>query len=160
MELLLLRHGDALIGGNNDASRPLSATGKEQSRIVARAMKQLKVHPRAVLSSPLLRAKQTGTIIAEALQVKNLEITDYLIPGSDTRRLIHKLNTLSAGSALLVGHEPHLHAFLSMLLADSDMLHMRFGNGTLACIDTKTPIHAGKGTLRWLMNVEQMDLLG
>jgi phosphohistidine phosphatase len=159
MQLLLLRHGDAVPGGYDDASRPLSAMGEDQSGIVARAMKHLELAPDIIFSSPLMRAKQMASIIGEGLAITDLRVTEYLVPGAEMPRLIDELNASGAGSVLLVGHEPHLHTLLSVLLTDSSSLHMHFGNGTLACIEVRTPIQSGTGTLEWLLRIEEMELM-
>jgi phosphohistidine phosphatase len=159
MQLLLLRHGDAVSIGYDDAMRPLSVMGEEQSNLVARAMMHLELSPDLVLSSPLLRARQMAAIIGKKLDSAKLEISEHLVPGAEMSRLIDQLNTSGAASVLLVGHEPHLHTLLSVLLTDSTALHMRFGNGTMACIDVVAPIQPGTGTLEWLMRIEEMELL-
>jgi phosphohistidine phosphatase len=159
MQLLLLRHGDAVSGGYDDANRPLSVMGEDQSRTVARAMKHLDLLPECIFSSPLLRAKQMAAIIAGSLGVAQQLVTEHLIPGAEMRLLFDQINASGAGTVLLVGHEPHLHTLLSILLTDSNSVHMHFGNGTLACLDIRTPIQAGAGVLEWLMRVEEMDLM-
>jgi phosphohistidine phosphatase len=159
MQLLLLRHGDAVSGSYDDANRALSVLGEDQSGIVARAMKHLDLAPDIIFSSPLVRAKQMASIIGGELGIADLRVTEYLVPGAEMPRLVEQLDSCGAGSALLVGHEPHLHTMLSVLLTDSSSLHMHFGNGTLACIDVPTPIHAGTGTLEWLLRIEEMDLM-
>jgi phosphohistidine phosphatase len=159
MQLLLLRHGDAVSGGYDDAARPLSVMGIDQSRTVARAMKHLDLLPDFIFSSPLLRAQQMAEIVAVDLGIAQHRLTEHLIPGAEMRLLFDQINASGAGSVLLVGHEPHLHALLSILLTDSDTVHMHFGNGTLACLDIRAPIQAGTGVLEWLMRVEEMELM-
>jgi phosphohistidine phosphatase len=133
--------------------------GEDQSRTVARAMKHFNLLPSFIFSSPLLRAKQMAAIIAGDLGIAKHRVTEYLIPGAEMRLLFDQINASGAGSVLLVGHEPHLHTLLSILLTDSNSVHMHFGNGTMACLDIRAPIQAGTGVLEWLMRVEELELM-
>ena len=160
MQILLVRHGDALIGGYDDASRPLSVMGVDQSRIVGNAIKTMDIHPEAILSSPLVRAKEMAAIIGEILQVTKIGATEFLVPGTDQRQLVAQINTLGIQSILLVGHEPHLHNFASYLTTESHDLQLHFGNGTLACIEVRMPVQAAAGTLTSFMTVEQLEMVG
>ena len=69
MELYLLRHGIAVERGTrgfeDDFSRPLTPKGRRQLRKTAGAVKKLGGKFDLILSSPLLRAKQTAEIAAE-----------------------------------------------------------------------------------------------
>lgn len=154
MLLYILRHGDAIEQGYEDAERPLSSVGKEQSLTVAKAMKELNVTPEAILSSTLERSKQSGKIIEKELGVKKFSMTQYLIPGSDHLELIKQLNELGLGQILLVGHEPHLSALVSLLVNGKTYSHIEIKKGSLALIETPAPIEKGKGVLKWLLNLD------
>jgi phosphohistidine phosphatase len=154
MIIYILRHGDAVEQGYEDADRPLSSLGKEQTLTVAKALKALNVTLDAVLTSTLERAKQTGKIIEKELDIKKFSMTQYLIPGSDHLELIKQLNELSLDHLLLVGHEPHLSALLSLLVNGKTYAHIEIKKGSLALVEIPVPIEKGKGILRWLMNLE------
>ena len=159
MQILLVRHGDAVLDSASDATRPLSVLGEDQSRIVGKAMMRLDLHPDIILCSPLLRARQMAAIIGEILTTSRIAASEYLVPGTDHRQLIDQLNSFGLQTALLVGHEPHLHNFLSLLTTDNQDLEVHFGNGTLACADVRMPIHSGAGVLRFLMTVEHLGMM-
>ena len=124
MFLYILRHGEAIEQGYEDAERPLSSLGKEQALIASKAIKALGVGLDAVLSSTIERAKQTAKMIEKELGVKTFSMTQYLIPGSDHLELIKQLNELKYNHLLLVGHEPHLSAFISLLVNGKTYSHI------------------------------------
>ena len=71
MELYLIRHADAAPVGQNgvldDALRPLTPKGQEQSKAVGHGLVRRGVRVPMVVASPLLRARQTAEGIAQAL---------------------------------------------------------------------------------------------
>ncbi|MCS6994648.1 MAG: histidine phosphatase family protein [Anaerolineales bacterium] len=79
--ITLLRHGESVGNAENrlqgHADFPLSETGREQARKLAARWKVEGVNFDCVITSPLLRARETAQIIAEALGIPNFE-TDSL----------------------------------------------------------------------------------
>ena len=65
MQLYLVRHADAT-PGNPDELRDLSDAGHEQARELGERLRDDGVAPDVVLTSPLLRARQTGEALASA----------------------------------------------------------------------------------------------
>jgi len=100
MRLLIVRHAEAA-PGKPDELRALTPGGREQARRLGRTLRELSLEPDAVVSSPLLRARET----AEALGLGTPEVDDRLAPGaspSDVREA-----ALGRGeTVLLVGHQP------------------------------------------------------
>ena len=74
MQLFLLRHGLAVERGTHgfeeDDTRPLTPKGRRQLQKTTAAMKKLEPDFDLILSSPLLRAKQTAEIVAAGLKLK------------------------------------------------------------------------------------------
>ena len=63
MELYFLRHGIAADEGpadSGDAGRPLTEQGIKKMKEAARGLRRLGVRPEVLLSSPLVRARQTA----------------------------------------------------------------------------------------------------
>ncbi len=110
MNLLIMRHGEALpLGGSfrDDSQRPLSAQGQEQVRRVAEGLKQRQLPITLVISSPLVRARQTATIMAEVLAVSNLSQSPALSPSASPRGLHALLDSNKEAQGMLwVGHHP------------------------------------------------------
>ena len=84
LELYLIRHGIAAERGEeypDDSKRPLTSTGMTRVRQEARALNALKVGFDVIISSPLVRTKQTAEIIAGTLKEKPAIVTsDALAP--------------------------------------------------------------------------------
>lgn len=125
MELYLMRHGIAYErhewdGG--EVSRPLTDEGVARTRAVAKALKKdRKVEVDAVWSSPLVRARQTAELIAEAMGVKLTE-SEALAPGTNFKILGKAFSKLDLPDRLmLVGHEPDFGILLGDLIGDEDV---------------------------------------
>lgn len=160
MHLYLLRHGDAAETATDDASRSLTTLGKDQALIAARALKKFNVTPDELWCSPLLRAKQTAEVVRQELGIKELLVTEYLVPSSDSRQIIGKLNAISLQAVLLTGHEPHLSTLISLLISGSRNSRVIMKKGSLACLEVAKPIEPGICVLRWLMSPEEIQRLG
>jgi phosphohistidine phosphatase len=157
MLLYILRHGEAIEQGYEDTERPLSSVGKEQSLRVARALKSLEASLDAIISSTLERSVQTAKIIEKELQLQKLSMTKYLVPGSDHMELIKELNDSKYNQVLLVGHEPHLSALISLLVNGKTYSHIEIKKGSLALVESPTPIEKGKSSLKWLLTLELLQ---
>lgn len=73
MEVYILRHGKAEEHTQNnasDAKRKLTETGKKELECIAKAMKNLEIEVDEIISSPLVRAKQTAEIVLKHLKNK------------------------------------------------------------------------------------------
>ena len=122
MELYFLRHGKATepggSGSSDDFSRPLTERGIEELETEAAAFELLGLEPDVILTSPLIRAKQTAEIIAKRLGFKKrLIVAEPLSCGCDLNRL-RDLLTQHAGAEMimLVGHEPDFSSMVGELI--------------------------------------------
>jgi phosphohistidine phosphatase len=93
MELFLLRHGPAVERGtrgfDDDSMRPLTPKGRRQLRKTATAMQKLELHFDLILSSPLVRTRQTAEIVAAGLNLKQrLKFSNALAPGGASALLM------------------------------------------------------------------------
>jgi phosphohistidine phosphatase len=77
MRLLIVRHAEAA-PGNPDELRTLTPGGREQARTLGRRLREQGVVPDAIVSSPLLRARET----ANALGLGESEVDERLAPGA------------------------------------------------------------------------------
>ena len=133
MDLFFLRHGKAVEPGTHgvadDFSRELTPKGIAEMESEAEAFELLAIRPDVILTSPLLRAKQTAEIVARRLGLKKQLIeTGLLEPGCDLDRLRKLLGQhASCARVLLVGHEPDLGELSSHLLGASTPIPFRKG---------------------------------
>jgi phosphohistidine phosphatase len=157
MKLYLLRHASASDVAPSDAARELTREGSEEARIAGAALAELGVKPSHILSSPLVRARQTAQIAAEALKLPgNVEPLDELANGASTSSLLKALRPYaSAGEILLVGHMPSLAEHVAALIGAKDVQAFPLGKASVACIELEQ-LRAGAGQLRWLMRQKQL----
>jgi len=146
----------------SDSERQLTPKGKRQLRQTAAAMKKMGLRFDLILSSPYLRAKQTAEIVTESLNLKRqLSFSNALAPDGSPENLIRQLNGLKPAleSVLLVGHEPYLSHFISLLVTGGMELTMDFKKGGLCKLETEKLSHDRCATLVWLLTPRQMKLM-
>jgi phosphohistidine phosphatase len=103
MELLIVRHAEAA-PGNPDELRPLTSAGREQARALGARLRAEGVRPAAILTSPLLRARETGTLIGREFGVEPVA-DERLAPGADAAGISEVVGEHD-GTLLVVGHQP------------------------------------------------------
>jgi phosphohistidine phosphatase len=163
MNIFLLRHGLAVERGTpgfeTDAARPLTPKGKRQLRQVAAAARALELRFDLILSSPLIRARQTAEIVAQELKSKQRTVlADALAPGGSMKDLVQKISGLKSPpeNLLLVGHEPDLGQLISRLVTGKTGAGFALKKGGLAKLEVTT-LRAGKcAVLAWLLTPGQM----
>jgi phosphohistidine phosphatase len=101
VRVFLVRHAEAA-PGDPDELRPLTAAGRTTARILGERL--VVEHPDAVVSSPLLRARETAERIAKAGQLE-AETDARLAPGADAQAL--RAAVAGRGETVVaVGHQP------------------------------------------------------
>lgn len=165
MRLYLLRHAIAVdhgAPGYKENERPLTAEGKEQAKDIARGMNQLKLSFDFVFYSPLVRTVQTASPILEKISVHKSDPLDCLAPGGSFKDWVNSIDRVhrkGAENILLVGHEPSLSQFISILISGSDYSEVMMKKGSL-CKLTLDRINLGKcASLHWLLTPKQLRLL-
>ena len=103
MQLYLVRHADAT-PGDPDELRPLSDEGREQARELGERMRDDGVVPDVVLTSPLLRARETGDALAGATGAIS-EADERLAPGAMAETLREAISGRGK-HVVVVGHQP------------------------------------------------------
>ena len=103
MRLFLVRHAEAAPGEPDDL-RTLTTQGKQQARELGRRFARKGVKPDAVISSPLLRARETAEGIASALGV-DAEQDERLAPGA-TPEDVRAVVAGRGNTVVVVGHQP------------------------------------------------------
>ena len=164
MELYLLRHAIAVDKDSHayrvDSERPLTSEGKQKMLRVAKGMKALDLSFDVILASPFLRAKQTAEIVARVFKAKKkLKLSVHLAVGGDTENLIEELRQDYdlLKSALLVGHEPYLSHFISLLLTGDSSLSLEMKKAGLCKLNIDSLQYGRCATLEWLMTPGQLS---
>ena len=110
MRLFLVRHAEAA-PGEPDELRPLTAAGRGVARDLGERLAT--EHPDAVVSSPLLRARETAEQIARAAGLTP-EADERLAPGATAEDL--KAAVAGRGDIVVaIGHQPDCSAILLVL---------------------------------------------
>lgn len=117
MELYLIRHAHALEAAF-DELRPLSPRGRKQVRTLARWLRSVDdFAPAEFWHSHLVRAADTAALLTRHLRSRaRLRRVTGLAPWDDPASLAARLRK-QRQSLALVGHEPHLSALASLLVA-------------------------------------------
>jgi phosphohistidine phosphatase len=157
MNLYVIRHAIAVDEGTpeyaQDSERPLTDKGKKKMRQIAKGLRALGVEFDLILSSPYVRAKETAEILADVFKVKaDIALSDNLIPMGDPDLLIAEMNEkYSANSIVLVGHEPQLTAFVSLLVAENANVDITLKKGGVCRLSADDLHHTRKAALEWLL---------
>jgi len=165
MELVFLRHGLAANREEwkgSDGDRPLTAEGVDRTKEVVRGLHALKVRPAIILSSPLLRARETAEIAKKGLITDaKVELADELAPSAAPDQLLARLADLADKPVVLcVGHEPHISTTISAMVSGKTAASFDVKKAGACCIRfTGIPI-AGAGTLVWLLPPKFLRLIG
>jgi phosphohistidine phosphatase len=101
VRLFIVRHAEAAAGEPDDLRR-LTPGGRDAARALG---ERLAVHtPDAVLTSPLLRARETGALIARACGL-DAEADERLAPGAAADAVVEAASG-RGDTVVAVGHQP------------------------------------------------------
>lgn len=126
MRLFLVRHAEAA-PGEPDALRPLTPAGRATARALG---EQLAAElPDAILSSPLLRARETAEAIARATGL-TAEPDERLAPGA-TANDVREAVTQRGQTVIVVGHQPDCSEILFELTGEQ----RAFAPGAAAAVE-------------------------
>jgi phosphohistidine phosphatase len=158
-QLFLIRHGVAEERGDawpDDAKRPLSEDGIERFQRSARGLARLDVWIDVVLTSPLVRARQTADIVASAFDPRPSIITiESLAPGGSYASLVADLEKHGRKTRIaLVGHEPGIGELGARLIGSRHSFE--FKKGAVCRIDVDEIPPVGPGDLRWFLTPKVM----
>jgi phosphohistidine phosphatase len=154
VEIWILRHAKAEEAGPamRDEDRALIPGARRKMRLAARAIADLEPKLDAILTSPLLRARQTAEPVARALgQRDDLIETEALSPGADPREILREIEKRRLTRALVVGHMPHLGRLLGYLLTGRSGTVIEIKKGALARIEFEGETPEPPGTLTLLL---------
>jgi phosphohistidine phosphatase SixA len=115
VRLFVVRHAHA-DAGDPDELRPLSARGRDEANALAERLAG-DGGPVLVVSSPLLRARETAAAIARASGAE-LRIDDRLAPGADADDVVALAEGVD-GPIAVVGHQPDCSAIVEELASIS-----------------------------------------
>jgi phosphohistidine phosphatase len=162
MRLLLIRHADA---GDPDAGRwrddrerPLTPLGEREHATMAAALARLDLGVARVLSSPLVRARQTAEITARALGVVDVTLVPALGDRFVQDDVLAELGALASAKAVAcVGHEPSISSFAATLLHGDGHVRVAFAKGAVMALDCPGPPAPGGARLLFFWSPRELQ---
>ena len=157
--LLILRHAKSAWDSDaaDDFARPLAKRGRRNAALIGHWLKQQRLKPDLVISSPAERAKQTLMRINKEWNIDEKHIhwdrDMYLASRAELLDRLNKSIKYQWGTLLLVGHNPGLEELLTFLCGDDLPLSDKGKLLTTAAIalvevpDTPEKLSKGAGKL-------------
>lgn len=165
MHVYVIRHADAVPLGtqgiHEDEERPLTEAGQAQCKAVARAFRQMGIKLDRLLTSPLVRAKQTAEALHDEWGPGAPAILECepLAPGGKKRRLLERLREQHVESVGLVGHNPDLSELVGWFLGKK-RAGINLEKGGVACIEFDGGAGKNSGVLAWLVTPAWCERVG
>lgn len=163
MHIYLLRHAIAVPRGageypNDD--RPLTDDGVKKMFVAARGLARIVGKVDTILTSPLVRARDTAKIAAQAMSLEErIQVCDALLPTAPQSHIMEYLASLRGVSrVMLVGHEPAL-GFLASAFMWTDESTVEFKKGGACRIHVASIPPERPGKLLWLLTPRQLRAL-
>ena len=153
MEIILIRHAKA---ENRDANswpdddlRPLTAEGRAEQRAATKAMKAMGIKFDFLVTSPLLRARETTDIVAKGYRwTEAPQVAEELGHGYGVSAVVKLLAKFPPDATVaMVGHEPDLSDLTGALVTKDGRLNIAVKKSGVVGIEFDGPADAGKGTL-------------
>ncbi len=160
-----MRHAIAVERGDpaypNDDDRPLTPEGIHKFRLAARGLSELGMKLERIVTSPLVRTRQTAEILKEvAAKRAELNTAKELRAETPFESTLEAVNRYNNDSIAVVGHEPHLSGFTSFLLVGGgELAAIEFKKGAVARLVFPDRPAAGSATLEWLIQPGALRLL-
>ncbi|MGJ8642730.1 MAG: SixA phosphatase family protein [Luteolibacter sp.] len=141
MQLVLLRHGkaeDFPSSGGGDFARALEEKGMEQARNAARVLSLADFLPDIVLTSPVLRARQTAEEFCRAANITEPLMQEWIACGMSPETALSELRAFAESErVMIVGHEPDFSQLVQYALGASGRIEIR--KGSLTCLEINPP---------------------
>ncbi|MBW4564305.1 MAG: phosphohistidine phosphatase SixA [Mojavia pulchra JT2-VF2] len=157
MELYLIRHGIAQerAAGIKDEERVLTKEGRQKTDKVAQRLVQLDLHFDLIVTSPLVRARQTAEILRETGLSSQMEESNHLAPDGNIhswlKDWLEPRNYAQNTQIALVGHEPCLSEWAEILLwgeAKASLVLKKAGMIGIKLPEIGSPL--GRSQMFWL----------
>jgi phosphohistidine phosphatase len=118
VHIYLVRHGDAVLEeeAGSDRDRWLSPRGREASRVLGRLLREQRITPDTILSSPLPRAVQTAELLATSLDYLGTVTSLRCLEPAAHPRVASNAIMAAGADVIVVSHEPAISAIGAFLL--------------------------------------------
>jgi phosphohistidine phosphatase len=159
MQLLVIRHAEAVPlgaeGVATDEERYLTPAGRAFCTPLADAVQRRVQRLPFILTSPLVRARQTAEALSAAWAggAPAIEETPLLAPGGRKRKLLEALRAYDHEVMAIVGHNPDLSELVGWFLGDKN-IGIDLEKGGVASLAFHDRPSKGSGLLQWLITPE------
>jgi phosphohistidine phosphatase len=154
MILYIVRHGIADPPGTpgiDDCDRALTDEGVSKMKQIAAGLYQSGWTPEIILSSPLVRARQTAKILFQAFgKGIELKIFPALAPGGVRGELFREIGSLEKkeiNRLMIVGHQPSLGEIAGEIAFGSSKHYIELKKGGVCTIELESVQGIPKGRL-------------
>lgn len=139
--------------GIDDYARPLTKKGRKRFAAMMERLRKAGMQVDVVATSPLIRARETAEILADALDNRPpVEVVDALAPASDWQALVEWTADQDAARIAWVGHMPCVARLVALTIGDGSA-SIRMQKGAVASI--RLDDGPGQpGELEWLATDE------
>jgi phosphohistidine phosphatase SixA len=161
--LILMRHAEAGEADSrrwpDDRQRPLSDAGRGEHAQVAEALRRMGVRFDRMLSSPLVRARETAEITARVYGAPPPELTELLGDDAEPASTLAGVAKVEAAALLCVGHEPTLSRLAGLLISRDGSGRVEMAKSGVAVIECPGPVAPGRGVLRLHLRPQELVAL-
>ena len=163
-ELYLIRHGLAAESGEqypDDTKRPLTSRGIQKLKREGKALLALDVMFDVILTSPLVRTRQTAETLASMYRDSPPIVNaPSLAPGGTHNAIIDDLAKQShrRKKIAIVGHEPGIGELAGRLIGLRRAIE--FKKGAICRIDVSALPPTGNGQLKWFLTPRILRKIG
>jgi phosphohistidine phosphatase SixA len=156
MTIGFLRHAEAEDGHGSDFDRKLTPKGLEQAAKAGKFCLRNGLLPDVIITSPVVRARQTAAIIAETTGCDLIE-ESWLACGMAPADCLGEIAAYSRKDLiLLVGHEPDFSSAIAGLLGLPDPSALKIRKTSLTVLDLPEP-KFGCGQLQFMIPARLMS---
>src|SRR5207302_88491 len=135
--------------------------GRRKMRQAAAGLRRIVPSLDLLATSPLTRAVQTGEIVAKAYDGARTVQVAALTPRKPAAALVEWLQAHPRDATVaLVGHEPHLGAFVSWMLTGLQESFVVLKKGGACMLEVDEAVRAGRAKLLWMLKPSQLRKLG
>jgi phosphohistidine phosphatase len=133
--------------------RTLTVDGRNKMRRAAKGLALLLPEIHLLVSSPLVRAVETASIVGREFPKAKAKEISQLQPGAPSDALLHWLAQQPADAVVcLVGHEPDLGRVVSVALAAKERSFYKMKKGAACLLQFDAEVKPGRATLQWALS--------
>lgn len=158
MLLYILRHAEAEAKIVSDYERRLTLYGHEQAKSMGRFCWERKIFPEIILTSPVVRAKQTAEEVFAVLKKGELIEVPWMACGMSPEAALKELQAYKKfDNIMIVGHEPDLSCLMATFLGLKNAASLDVKKASLTLMEVKN-FSFGSGILKWSLPPELLEI--